>query len=161
MKKIKSDGRCDPNAVEPPISTSDAGGGAEQLVFDSTRTGSDYRLLYIMKGLGNDVSRLTGGEANSFAGPWPPDGQRIVYTTLGLANSDIAVINADGSNQTTLDQVQGSDEGFPNWSLDGTMIAFQTNRDGNWEIYIMAADGSGLVNLTNDPADDQMPFWQP
>jgi hypothetical protein len=25
----------------------------------------------------------------------------------------------------------------------------------------MAADGSGAKNLTNDPADDQMPFWRP
>jgi Tol biopolymer transport system component len=41
------------------------------------------------------------------------------------------------------------------------MFAFQTNRDGNWEIYIMATDGSGLANLTNDPADDQVPFWYP
>jgi TolB protein len=41
------------------------------------------------------------------------------------------------------------------------VIAFQTNRDGNWEIYTMAADGSGVKNLTQDPADDQMPFWRP
>jgi hypothetical protein len=25
----------------------------------------------------------------------------------------------------------------------------------------MAADGSGVTNLTQDAADDQMPFWRP
>jgi Tol biopolymer transport system component len=41
------------------------------------------------------------------------------------------------------------------------LIAFQTNRDGNWEIYTMHADGSGLLNLTNTPADDELPYWRP
>jgi len=35
-------------------------------------------------------------------------------------------------------------------------IAFQTNRDGNVEIYAMDADGTGLVNLTNNPAADEV-----
>jgi hypothetical protein len=43
---------------------------------------------------------------------------------------------------------------------DGNLIAFQTNRDGNWEIYVVKTNGSALVNLTQNPADDQMPYWQ-
>ncbi len=85
-------------------------------MFDSTRAGSGYRLLYIMKGLSNGVSRLTGGEANSFASPWSTDGHRIVYTSFGLTDSYITVFNADGSNHTALDQVQGSaDDQMPFW----------------------------------------------
>ena len=40
-------------------------------------------------------------------------------------------------------------------------IAFETYRDGNAEVYLMDADGSNLVNLTNHPADDIHPQWQP
>ena len=40
-------------------------------------------------------------------------------------------------------------------------IAFRSNRDGNNEIYVMNGDGSGLTNLTNNPADDDAPFWSP
>ena len=40
-------------------------------------------------------------------------------------------------------------------------IAFVSNRDGNDEIFVMNGDGSGLTNLTNNPADDQAPFWSP
>jgi putative hemolysin len=88
--------------------------GSNMLVFDSTRGGA-YRDLYLMNSDGDDMSRLTRGEANSIAGPWSPDGQRIVFTTFGLANSTIAVINADGSGQTTLSAIEGSDEAFPAW----------------------------------------------
>ena len=107
------------------------------------------------------MSRLTRGEAGSIAGPWSPDGQRIVYTAFGLTTSDIWVTNADGSDPVNLTDTPDVDEGFPAWSPDGTHIAYTTRRDGNNEIYVMAADGSGATNLTNGPADDQMPFWQP
>jgi len=40
-------------------------------------------------------------------------------------------------------------------------IAFTSNRDGNDEIYIMNTDGSGLVNLTNEPAEDWDPCFSP
>ena len=40
-------------------------------------------------------------------------------------------------------------------------IAFTSNRDGNGEIYVMNADGSGQTRLTNNPAEDMCPAWQP
>jgi putative hemolysin len=138
-----------------------AGIESEQIVFDSTLGGSGYRDLYVMNSDGYDVSRLTQGEANSIAGPWSPDGQRIVFTTFGLTNSYIALINADGSGQSTLDMVDGSDEGFPDWSPDGQRITFTSRRDGNNEIYLMNADGSNPVRLTNQPGDDFAPSWSP
>lgn len=134
--------------------------GSQLLVFDSTR-GGDYRDLYSMDNKGLNMSRLTRGEANSFAGPWSPDGQRIVYTAFGLTNSYLALINPDGTGQTSIDQVEGSDEGFPDWSPDGTKIAFTSRRDGNNEIYVMNAYGSDQVRLTEEPGDDFAPSWSP
>lgn len=133
---------------------------SEQLVFDSTR-GSGYRDLYVMDSDGSDVSRLSRAETNSFAGPWSPDGQRIVFTGFGLTNSYIAVINADGSGQMILSQIDGSDEAFPDWSPDGQQIAFTSRRDGNNEIYLMNADGTNPIRLTNEPGDDFAPSWSP
>lgn len=40
-------------------------------------------------------------------------------------------------------------------------IAFQSNRDGDYEIYVMNSDGSGVVNLTNNTANDYRPTWSP
>lgn len=38
---------------------------------------------------------------------------------------------------------------------------FDSNRDGNAEIYVMNADGSNEVNVSNNPAQDFSPAWQP
>ena len=149
-------------ATVAPGGSPEIGGGAGQIVFDSER-GGDYRDLYLMNSDGYDVSRLTRGDANSFAGPWSPDGQRIVYTSYagGATETYLAVINADGSDQTTLSAPSGSDEGFPDWSPDGSQIAFTSRRDGNNEIYLMNADGSNPVRLTDQPSDDFAPSWSP
>jgi Tol biopolymer transport system component len=136
------------------------GGGSNMLVFDSTRA-AGYRDLYTMNSDGTGVKSLTQGDSNSFAGPWSPDGKSVVFTGWGLTNSHIAVINADGSGQTTIDQVEASDEGFPDWLPDGKQIAFTSRRDGNNEIYVMNADGSNPVRLTNQLGDDFAPSWSP
>ena len=44
--------------------------------------------------------------------------------------------------------------------FEGT-IAFRSNRTGNNEIYVMNGDGNDLINLTNDPSDDDLPAWSP
>jgi len=46
---------------------------------------------------------------------------------------------------------------------DGLKIAFTTNRGptGDNEIYVMNADGSSPVDLTNSPANESDPDWQP
>jgi Tol biopolymer transport system component/putative hemolysin len=146
--------------VEIPQGPAPTEVSSEQLVFDSTR-GGGTRDLYVMNSDGHDMSRLTRGEAGSFAGPWSPDGKHIVYTTFGLTASDIAVINADGTGQVNLTNTPDIDEGFPAWSPDGTHIAFTTRRDGNNEIYVMNADGTNPARWTDNPGDDFAPAWSP
>ncbi len=51
--------------------------------------------------------------------------------------------------------------GGPVFSPSGQKIAFHTNRDGNVEIYEMRTDGTKLINLTEEPAADFTPDWQP
>jgi putative hemolysin len=146
--------------VETPEGGTGAEVGSEQLVFDSTR-GGVYRDLYVMNRDGYDMSRLTRGEADSIAGPWSPDGARIVYTSFGLTTSDIWVINADGTGPVNLTNTPDVDEGFPAWSPDGQHIAFTSRRDGNNEIYVMQADGTNPARWTDNPADDFAPAWSP
>jgi len=152
-----------PGQATSPATIEQSGGGSGQLVFDSERGGNSIRDLYVMNVDGSNVGRLTQGDANSFAGPWSPDGQRIVYTSYdgGVTETYIAVINADGSGMTIIDQINGSDEGFPDWSPDGSQIAFTSRRDGNNEIYLMNADGSNPVRQTDQPGDDFAPSWSP
>jgi hypothetical protein len=96
---------------------------------------------------------------------WSPDGSRIAFESAeSPGDSEILVINADGSNLINLTHNQGIVDSFPTWSPDGTRIAFVSDRDGNNEIYVMPAPGgqvSGITRLTNSPAWDAQPSWSP
>jgi Tol biopolymer transport system component/putative hemolysin len=152
-------GKCSSNqSAHPTLAVPKGGSG--WLVFDSTRGGA-YRDLYVMNADGSKVARLTLDDANSFAGPWSPDGQWIVFTGFGLTSSHIALIREDGTDQRIFDNMNGSDEGFPAWSPDGQQIAFTSRRDGNNEIYVMNVDGSNPFRLTEQAGDDFAPSWSP
>ena len=87
--------------------------------------------------------------------PAPPQA-RILFESDRDGNSEIYVMNADGSDPTNLTNDPASDWG-PVWSPGGHWIAFTSDRGGNDDVYIMEPDGSNPVNLTNNPAFD----WGP
>jgi dipeptidyl aminopeptidase/acylaminoacyl peptidase len=95
---------------------------------------------------------LSGGTAALPAGAaFPGANGKIAFTSDRDGNSEIYVMNADGSGQTRLTN-DGAIDNEPVWSPDGTKIAFWTERNGPAEIYVMNADGSGQINLTKNPA---------
>jgi Tol biopolymer transport system component len=89
-----------------------------------------------------------------------PDSRRIAFTSNRDDNSEIYLINADGSELTNLTNNPADDQ-QPNWSPDGKRIAFSSDRDGNQEIYVINADGSEVTRLTNNLAPDYYPLWSP
>jgi Tol biopolymer transport system component len=91
---------------------------------------------------------------------WSPDGRKLAFVSRRDGNSEIYVMNADGSGQENLTHHPASDS-HPSWSRDGRKLAFVSRRDGNSEIYVMSADGSGLRNVTRTPSDDLDPAWSP
>ena len=91
---------------------------------------------------------------------WSPDGRKLAFVSRRDGNSEIYVINADGSGQESLTQHPARDS-HPSWSRDGRKLAFVSRRDGNSEIYVMNADGSGLRNVTRAPSNDLRPAWSP
>jgi Tol biopolymer transport system component len=101
-------------------------------------------------------------------------GQRIVATsTRDVHNiwspSDIAIINADGSNLVYLTNHQSLDEynTEPVWSPDGTRIAFASAFYDPLEdkyaqaLYIMNADGTQRFQLTPPTLRAWLPSWSP
>lgn len=74
-------------------------------------------------------------------------------------NSDIWVMNANGTSPVPLTTDAASDE-WPTWSPDGRQIAFASDRrNANWDIYVMNADGSGQTRVTANPMQETHPAW--
>jgi Tol biopolymer transport system component len=84
----------------------------------------------------------------------------IVFQSQRDGNTEVYMMNADGSAQTRLTN-NTADDFQPLWSPDGGHITFVSARDGNNEIYVMNADGSAQTRLTDNSADDTQPAWSP
>ena len=110
-------------------------------------------------GAGTPV-RLTDSEGDDRAPVYSPDGLRILFDSTRDGNTELYVMNADGSNQRRLTE-NDSEEWGASWSPDGRQIAFNSDRTGAMEIYVMAADGTGVTRLTTDETSDAAPSWSP
>jgi Tol biopolymer transport system component len=130
--------------------------------------------IFVMNADGSGIQNLTTGNPKPEEGPaWSPDGQKIAFGRVvgvvrcgtggcGPAESDIFVMNADGSGQQNLTRKPTLHLGSPTWSPDGQKILFQRRAKGkNWEIFAINSDGSGLRNLTRSRSHDLDAAWSP
>jgi Tol biopolymer transport system component len=127
--------------------------------------------IYVMNADGSGQRRLTRNEATDSDPSWSPDGTKIAFRRVvgvvrcgprgcGPAESDIFVMNADGSGERNLTRNDPSYAMDADWSPDGRRIVFRTTRHGKWELYVMNADGSGQRRLTRTPAaNESRPSW--
>ena len=138
---------------------------SKQIAFASNRDEGDGFQIYVMNADGSEQTRLSNnrpiGTWNSTPN-WSHDGSQIVFQSSNNSDSlfQIYVMSANGEDQPVQLTFEGNNE-LAEWSPDDKLIAFTTNRDGNYEIYMMNADGSSQINLTNHPANDIAPAWQP
>jgi Tol biopolymer transport system component len=151
----------------------------KKIAFQTTRHGKMD--IYVMSSDGSNETRLTNSPATDICLSWSPDGRKIAFASqrdgnseLFYGNSEIYIMNADGSNQTRLTNNPSFDMA-PSWSPDGKKIAFYSLRNDvppekderqwwyemNAEIYVMNVDGSEQKNITNNPAYDGYPSWSP
>ncbi|HEY0320053.1 MAG TPA: S8 family serine peptidase [Pyrinomonadaceae bacterium] len=121
-------------------------------------TNSDGQMRIISVDNGNQVT--IGGDLG-YEARFSPDGTKILYDNA-LGNSQLWVMNTDGSNRTQLTNITGS-KVAARWSPDGKKIAFANYgvpTTATSEIYVMNADGSGLTRITTG-AFDSLPTWSP
>jgi Tol biopolymer transport system component len=90
---------------------------------------------------------------------YSPDGERIAFTRDAGANTEIAVMDADGQNPVGL--VQGLSVTEPSFSPDGKRIVFRRFDGMDGEIVVMDADGQNEVQLTNNSVHDDAPVFSP
>lgn len=118
--------------------------------------------IFILDPLGPVFTKLTDTPtASEWVPDWSLDGRKIVFSSDRDGDSEVYVMNVDGSGLAQLTKNSGYD-GRPKWSPDGSQLAFETDRDGDWDIYIMNADGSNPRAVTvNAKSSDWMESWSP
>jgi Tol biopolymer transport system component len=89
-----------------------------------------------------------------------PQGRIVFEAFVEYDNTEIFVINADGSNLVRLTNRDGFDDD-PAWSPDGTKIAFSSSGFGKWNIFLMNSDGTNIERVTDHYGLDGSPEWSP
>lgn len=88
---------------------------------------------------------------------------KIAYASLRNGGAtEIVVMNADGTNLTSLRNGHFDADSGPNLSRDGRKIVFTSSRDYHGEIYIMNVDGTLQSRLTSSETfDNYAPVFSP
>jgi dipeptidyl aminopeptidase/acylaminoacyl peptidase len=134
-----------------------------RIAFVSDRDGG-FPEIYTMNAEGRGRNRLTANVFVDGNPSWSPDGTRILVERCCLdGQSEIYAVDAATHADTNLTNSADRMEFDPVWSPDGTRVAFVAFEVGqrNIDIWTMNADGSNPARLTNDPAVDLAPDWQP
>jgi TolB protein len=129
----------------------------KELLVTSYRTGRPQLWAYR---LADRAFRPVGGRANTMGGVYSPDGSRIAFTATEGGNTDVWVMNADGTGATRLTRDAAIDVS-PTWSPDGRRIAFTSDRAGTPQVYVMNANGSDPRRITYQGNYNQTPQWSP
>ncbi|MCY4566873.1 MAG: hypothetical protein OXD49_01070 [Candidatus Poribacteria bacterium] len=95
----------------------------------------------------------------AFAGA--PATAKIAFTSNRDGNSEIYIMNPDGSEQVNLTQHRASDTN-PVWSPTGKQILFASDRrQGVKDLYLMDADGTNVRKVFQRLVGREHPTWSP
>lgn len=89
-----------------------------------------------------------------------PMSEKIVFTSTRDGNSEIYIMNSDGSEQINLSR-DNAEDFDPVWSPDGEQILFVSDRAGPSDLYIMNVDGSGVRKVFRNRKNRLNPTWSP
>lgn len=123
-----------------------------------TRVGRAEQQISIVDVDGGAPRRLSTG----YAPAWSPDGGRIAFVVARVGDSQIYVMNTDGTGLRRLTS-EGANM-LPAWSRHGRWLAFLYAGEGGLGLYVMRPDGTGRRRLGDAGGDLTMGpslSWQP
>ncbi|MCY4567826.1 MAG: hypothetical protein OXD49_05900 [Candidatus Poribacteria bacterium] len=89
-----------------------------------------------------------------------PQTPKIVFPLIDSGNSEIYLMNPDGTEQVRLTHNKAFDVS-PTWSPTGEQILFASDRDVVRDLYLMDADGKNVKRVFGKSADRRHPTWSP
>ena len=135
-----------------------------QPVFSPDGTRLVFRIpgngLWLINVDGSGLTQLTSGKADQHP-DWSPGGTAIVFSRCcdsDQFDSELFIVNADGSNpHRILDNTTVRDD-FPSWSPDGQWIVFTADPVG---VFLIHPDGTGVRSLMSE-SNGRIDFdWSP
>lgn len=88
-----------------------------------------------------------------------PGGGQLAFVSNRDGVPQIAIVNADGSDLTTL-TTDASTHWGPSWSPDGSRLSWASDSRGAAQVYVANADGGGVVQRSIF-LDNRDPIWSP
>jgi len=140
-----------------------------KIAFVRTTETSDSRsvaALYEVDPDGTGLQKVTADDVAMADPAWSPDGTRLaIAASQGSAlngNTQIYVINGDGSDLAQLTRDPLAQNDGPAWSPDGGRIVFSTLSDdlARSGLVLIGADGNGETRVTKGSIDSS-PTWFP
>ena len=130
---------------------------------------------WIMNSDGSDLRQILPQGAHGWTiqghPEWSPDGTKIVIIGGAKHNSQIFIVNPDGSNPVRVtNNANGGPRGGtnidPSWHPDGKSLLFvgcpaSFCLPSSYEVYRVNIDGSGETRLTHDGLADYDPYYSP
>ena len=129
--------------------------------------------LYTMKAIpGAPATRLTTpaltkslARLGERGAAWSPDGRQVAFYSDRAGNSDLYLINRDGSGLRQLTSNKAPDS-EPSWSPDGTTLVFLSARTTYTELWMTSLKGTSpgplpTWQVTFDKTQKGAPDWQP
>ena len=132
---------------------------ARAIAYTSWRRG--YQDVFVSHIYEGRLETPAGGsrDVHNWLPAWSPDGTQLAFTSNRDGNSELHVMNADGTDVRRLTNHPDIDT-TPTWSPQGRQIAFTSDRTGAPQIYVVDIDGTGLRRITFESYCDR-PTWSP
>jgi Tol biopolymer transport system component len=89
-----------------------------------------------------------------------PDGSRIAFTSTRDGQSEVYVMDADGSSVSRLTNSPAVD-GDACFTADGQAVVYHSQRTGHRQIFLQSITSSDATQLTQEPADNSQPTVSP
>jgi serine/threonine protein kinase len=92
-----------------------------------------------------------------------PNGEFVAYTEKIEGGTRICIAPTDLSKRhpCTDPLTDNKNNSDADWSPDSQWLAYTQNYSGDRDIFLIMISGAGNINLTDDPANDMYPAWQP
>jgi len=80
---------------------------------------------------------------------WSIDGKKICYYSDEAVNTDVYIMNSDGTGKIRLVKNDAENSGSI-WSADNTNIIYRSDEEGNFDIFSIGSNGNNKIKLSDD-----------